>query len=498
MEDTIYRIIKLYGEEYKWKCAIFWSYITGEEKSIFSYVTSWYDKGLKGSKFIRLSKQASFGIGEGLIGDVIKSRKYRWIQNISKAEKYRRKDVAMRTGINSIYVAPIVSGKEVLGAIEFLGNKKHFPVDFASTLQTGINQIYLYLKRKESEIQLAKSEEKSQTISELAPAIIYTANEKGLITSLNPAVESITGLKSNDLIGKPVLELFCPDNRDEVATAYKTQRDNNNLVSFEASIVTNKNEDLIAEVKEKTRYLSTGEIERIGIIRDVTERYFLEKQKDLWMGIATHELKTPLSSIKAFSQILTKKGKNIKPKERQNYLLRINKLADEMTGLIQDLLDITKIRTGSLEISSEKCNINELINEVVEEMLPVTNHKVIFKKDEKVYINCDRRRIEQVIINLLSNAIKYSPAGSKIIIKTENKKDTVALSVQDFGKGIEDKNKKHVFELFYRGESKNNSSFGLGLGLYISRAIVNAHNGNIWVESKVDEGSTFFVELPKK
>ncbi len=498
VEDTIYKILELYCTKYKWKSGIFWAQNTFAGKKEYQYITGWHDKKLKNSSFIKASKKVIFTSGNGVLSHVLKSKKPVWIQNLQALENYERRVFAKEVNLKSAYIIPITYTKDVMGILEFSGDIKTEPLDFIDTIRNGVVQLSHYLKKKETDIQLVRIKQKSETISELAPAIIYTADETGNITSLSPAVEKITGMRREDLIGKPLLSLFCSDNVKEVEQAFEEQRKSSEYVAFEASIITSKNQDLFAEVKEKTRNLGKGRLERIGIIRDVTERNLLEKQKDLWIGIATHELKTPISSIKAFAQILTKKKDSLKNGERARYLHRIDKLTDEMTNLIQDLLDITKIRAGALELMIENVDISLLTKEVMEDVQPVSEHKLVFEGDGRVFINCDKRRIQQVIVNIVSNAIKYSPPKSKVTLSVNEKKDTVLMAVKDEGKGIDETLQTRIFDLFYRGNNKRTgSSGGLGLGLFISKAIVTAHGGKIWVESKVGQGSTFFVEIPR-
>lgn len=353
------------------------------------------------------------------------------------------------------------------------------------------------LKEMNLVFNLPEVKKKSQILVELAPAIIYTTDGEGIITSLNPAVESITGRRADELIGQPLLSLICPDDVARTEKELTEQRKKSNLVSLESSIITKASGDLISEIKEKTHTLPDGRKERIGIIRDVTERYMLEKQKDLWMGIATHELKTPLASIKAFAQILEAKAKHSKFTGFTGHLEQINRLTDEMAGLVNDLLDVTRIRTGKLDLELEQFDLTELIYETLKKTQPThKSHKVVIAAKETYKITGDRYRISQVVQNLVNNAIKYSEPGTQVTLDVQSKKNKVLLSVQDRGRGISSKNLKKIFDLFYRANEGPHST-GMGLGLFICNAIVTAHNGKIWVESKVGEGSKFFVEFPK-
>ncbi len=223
-----------------------------------------------------------------------------------------------------------------------------------------------------------------------------------------------------------------------------------------------------------------------------------EKQKDNFIGLASHELKTPVTSVKAFAQVLHTKFKKAGDEESALLLMKMGGQLNKLTGLIGDLLDASKLERGKLQFDKKFFDFNEVVEEIVEEMQRTTdNHKIIKKLDRTKSIYGDRNRIGQVLINLLTNAIKYSPQADKVIVKTRRDKDGVTLSIQDFGVGIPKDAKEHVFEQFYRVDGKREETFpGMGLGLYVCAEIIKRHHGKIWVESEKGKGSTFSFSLP--
>jgi signal transduction histidine kinase len=169
-----------------------------------------------------------------------------------------------------------------------------------------------------------------------------------------------------------------------------------------------------------------------------------------------------------------------------------------LTSLIGDLLDVTKLQEGKLQFQAEDFDFNALVNELVEEVQRTTDRHMIIKElGPTRIVNGDRDRIGQVLTNFLTNAIKYSPQSDKIVVQTISDKAQVILSVQDFGIGIAQDKLPHIFERFYRVTGENQETYpGLGLGLYISSEIITRQKGQIWVESSVGKGSTFFFSLP--
>jgi PAS domain S-box-containing protein len=222
------------------------------------------------------------------------------------------------------------------------------------------------------------------------------------------------------------------------------------------------------------------------------------EQKDEFISIASHELKTPVTSLKGFTQILKLKFEQEENSQAVDLLSRMDKQVDKLTKLIVELLDATKIENGQLKFSKEDFDFNALVLETAEEMQRTTEkHTIKVKLVDTKLICCDKDRIGQVIINLVSNAIKYSPNANEILITSSIENDTLKLCVKDYGIGIPAEKQSHVFDRFFRVSGDKQDTFpGLGLGLFISSEIIKRHNGNLTVKSIVGEGSTFCFTLP--
>ena len=221
----------------------------------------------------------------------------------------------------------------------------------------------------------------------------------------------------------------------------------------------------------------------------------LMSKKDEFMNVASHELKTPITNMKGYLQILKKEfvkknGSSINLLEKADH--QINKL----TGLVNDLLDVTKIQAGKMLYNFCEFEISQVISEVVSQaQVAVTTHQIMITGTVQSRVQGDKNRIEQVISNLLSNAVKYSPNAEKIIISTSLTGNAIQISVKDFGIGIPAENQKHIFDRFYRVEECSQQFSGLGLGLYISAEIIRRHGGTIGVMSDAS-GTEFYFSLP--
>jgi PAS domain S-box-containing protein len=236
-----------------------------------------------------------------------------------------------------------------------------------------------------------------------------------------------------------------------------------------------------------------------SISTDVTQQKELEKRKDDFVNMASHELKTPITSMKLYLEVLTARlqteDKNIK-----KILSRIRYQTENLQELVSDLLDVSKIQTGKLTFNKTEFVLNELVSEIIQDMQDSTSkHDITFHTKQKVTVYGDRFRLYQVLTNLLTNAIKYSPDGGVVKVSLKREDSKAVVRVQDFGIGIPREQQKKIFDRLYQVTDPKEKTFpGLGMGLYISKEIMRRHKGTIWVESEKDKGSTFFITLPLK
>lgn len=231
-------------------------------------------------------------------------------------------------------------------------------------------------------------------------------------------------------------------------------------------------------------------------LRDITEFKKREQQKDDFMSMASHELKTPITTLKAYSQLAQQlAGDN---KQLQKYLEGIEKQVNSLNELISNLLDVTRIEAGKLSMSIRPFDFASLLKEITEALqLTTPTHKLIIGKFPSVTIEADKDRTAQVITNFITNAVKYSPKANIVRIDAHSDNKGIRLCVKDYGIGIAKEHLTQVFERFYRVDESEQIS-GLGMGLFISKQIIEKQGGRLWVESKPGEGSTFCFWLPLK
>ena len=280
-----------------------------------------------------------------------------------------------------------------------------------------------------------------------------------------------------------------------------------------------KVEERTAELNEKMKKLQESESATLNILEDLqqtidklkeTQRTIelqniqlkkLDRIKSDFLNITSHELRTPMSAIKGYVQMVIKEKLGQITDEQRQALNVVLRNTDRLDNLIRDILDVSRLESGTMKFVPEKTHPGGLTVEAVETMQPsaeLKNIKINTEIEQDLpEIIVDPERIKQVIINIVNNAIKFSPNGTIINVRTKKENDYVLFEVQDYGRGIPKDKQEKIFEIFYQVDSGMDRKFGgAGLGLAISRGIILSHGGNIWVESEPGKGSTFRFTLP--
>jgi PAS domain S-box-containing protein len=344
-----------------------------------------------------------------------------------------------------------------------------------------------------------ESEERFRTIAENMSQLAWMADERGWIFWYNQRWYDYTGTTLQQMEGWGWQKVHHPDHMQRVVEklrhcfatgevwedTFPLRGKNGSYRWFLSRAIPIRNEQ--------------GQVMRwFGTHTDITEQKHLEQQKDDFLGVASHELKTPITSIKAFAQLLERRFRQSGDTRSAALLQKMDAQLNKLTSLVEDLLDVTKIENGQLLFHFSSFEYNKLINEVGEEtQRTAIRHIIVQDLAASVSLHADRERIGQVLTNLLTNAIKYSPQAEIVLVKTTCSADAIITSVQDFGIGIPKEKLPHLFEHFYRVEGDSQTTYpGLGLGLYISAECIKRHHGSIWVESEEGQGTTVSFSLP--
>jgi chemotaxis family two-component system sensor kinase Cph1 len=253
-------------------------------------------------------------------------------------------------------------------------------------------------------------------------------------------------------------------------------------------------EQLEAEIEERKK--AEQEARNQQVLKHAAEE--LMAKKDEFMSIASHELKTPITSVKASLQLLQRMAEKDEALAAVSpFVNKASRQVNKLTGIINDLLDVTRIQAGKLNLTKTDFNFYELATECAENcQIEDNKHEIEIQGNKGLTVNADRNRIEQVLCNFLTNALKYSPEGEFIKLSFEKQVNgCVKVSVADNGIGIPADKIENIFDRFYRVENNSQSFSGIGLGLYISSEVIKQHDGEIGVESAVGIGSTFWFSI---
>ncbi len=421
-------------------------------------------------------------------------------------------------GLQSYMGVPLLVRGKVIGAITFSSVQPHryytqddlvFVQEIARRVALTLDHIRLYgnlqkelTERKRTEEALRLREEEHYRLG----AIVESSNDaivgktlQGIITSWNQAAERLFGYPAQEAIGQHITLIIPTHLYSEEEEIIHKLRQGIHIKHFET--VRRRKDGTYVEVSLSISPIKDSSGKIIGaskIARDITEQKELERRKDEFISMASHELKTPVTSIKGFTQLLLRRFQQRDDREALHFLSRMDAQLNKLVKLINDLLDISRMQTGQLEYRQEPFELDVLAQEVIENMRGMTQtHSLILENSEPVCVFGDRDRIGQILINLLTNAIKYSPHADKVLVQVGADGKNAVVRVQDFGIGIAPAYQKKIFERFYQvGEPEVKTYPGLGIGLYISKQIVERHHGRIEVQSRKGEGATFSVILP--
>src|SRR5690242_5708728 len=350
------------------------------------------------------------------------------------------------------------------------------------------------------EQELKASEARFRMFADSMPQIVWAADPEGNLTYINKAFYIYSGLSPDaENLGEKWLDIIHPDEREETVRNWEASMRSGTEFTIEHRFQSKNGEYRWQLTRGVPIYDEQGNVETwVATSTDIQEIKELDQQKDHFISIASHELKTPITSIKGYVQILESIYKESEDAFLKKSLSAVDKQIVKLTNLISDLLDLSKLKLGNLHLVKESFNLNELVEEVVEEMRLVKQDftiQVNLGKDAHVF--ADRERISQVLVNFLTNAIKYSPKNKLVEVRSIVDESYFTVFVKDKGIGINKQSQEKVFERFYRVEGTNEKTYpGFGIGLFICSEIIERHNGKIGVDSVPGEGSEFYFSLP--
>jgi len=328
---------------------------------------------------------------------------------------------------------------------------------------------------------------------------IVVVNTEGKRTYCSPSVKNIIGYTDQEYLNFPPWLLGHPDELQDIKEKYQRLINEPGGNTILIHRMRHKMGHWIWVESRVTNLLHEPKVAAmIANFNDVTERVENDQLRRDFIGVVSHELRSPLTGIKLYGQLLYKKLSDTDNGASAEFLKKILQQVNHMERMLADLTDVATIRTGRMQLNIAPFDFNLLANEVAESLQQATEkHCIQLNLKALNEISADEERLRQVVVNLVSNAIKYSPDGGDITISSEEKDGYLIVCVQDNGMGIPVSDKDRIFDRLYRVSGQTKGIKGLGLGLYICKQIIQLHGGSIEVESEEGKGSAFRISLPQ-
>lgn len=382
-----------------------------------------------------------------------------------------------------------------------------------SSLSTSLNEIINTFEARTEAVEktyatvLYEKNTLSSIISNANMGIIGL-DSKHQILVFNKMAEKLLGINPQEAFGKNISQVFTIYNKDgeipELVYCPSTGYNDNVQIFSESSLklTTFKGKDIIVNFTAVPIHDEKSPLECIVRIEDTTNKSQLENMKLDFVSMAAHELRTPLTSIKGYLSVFIKENQTKLSADQMMLIERVDNSAKQLTDLVENLLNVSRIERGALSVNIQPINWLDLVKETVNEFIDKAREKQIilsFTEPQQSIpdIQADKLKISEVLNNFISNAIKYTQPGGKVNVWVELKGNDVVTHVTDTGQGIPKEAQPYLFSKFFRVNNVMQQSLkGNGLGLYIAKAIVDIHHGKVWVDSEVGKGSTFSFSVP--
>ncbi len=401
---------------------------------------------------------------------------------------------------------PLIAREKVIGVIFVFRNYPGiFSTNDRALLQSFANQAAIAVDNAQLYQQVNQDKQRMDALIDSAADGILILSPGHLITLCNRAFTRIMAQPVSAIVGKShedVIELMCHEDMLtlEQAEAGGWPLTPNATLYVEGDLQRSSGVSLPVGITYAPLISDEGNLVNIiATVRDITRFREAEELKSTFISVISHELKTPVALIKGYVGTLRREDANWDREIISDSLAVIEEEADRLTGLIENLLDASRLQAGGLSINLSDVDLNTVARRIAKHFqTQSTIHNIVvdFPEDFPV-INGDETRLEQVLSNLVSNAIKYSPQGGEIRITGQVRPSQVIICVSDQGPGLAPEDIPHIFDRFYRSSIAKRTTKGAGLGLYLARAVIEAHGGRIWVDPQPDTGGRICFSIPR-
>jgi PAS domain S-box-containing protein len=502
--EAVPRILQIVCESLGWDVGALWT--VDEEAHILRCVEVWRQPSVHVPEFEADGRRRTFAPGVGLPGRIWVSGKPAWISDVAADTNFARGPVAHREGLHAAVGFPVLVGRKVLGVIEFLSREVREPEDdLLEMMATVGGQVGQFLERRQAEEKLRQSEQNLADFFDNAAMGLHWEGPDGMVLRANRAELEMLGYTEDEYVGHHIAEFHAdsPVIEDILARLPRgvTLRD------YEARLRCKDGSIKHVLIDSNVLWEHGKFVHARCFTRDITDRKRAEEAlkeadrlKDEFLATLAHELRNPLGPISNAVQILRLTGGKGQANERVQETLE--RQVRHMIRLVDDLLEVSRITRGKLELRKERVELTAVVASALEASRPLieaAGHELtVTLPPDPVMLEADPVRLAQVLVNLLNNAAKYTDQGGRIWLTAEQRGNEVVVRVRDTGIGLPAEMLPHIFEMFTQVDrSSRHAQGGLGIGLTVVRSLVHMHGGSAHAHSAgPGQGSEFTVRLP--
>jgi len=422
----------------------------------------------------------------------------RLLQNLTRAASW---------GLLAGVVLPLIARKQVLGVILIFRNyQSGFSANDTALLQSFADQAAIAVHNARLYTQVIHEKRRMDALLDSAADGILILNHAHVIEHCNPAFARMMGIPRNQIRNHSHEEIIRWQKRRDGLSLEQAEAGGwpltpNATLYVEGDMIRNGGMPLPVGITYAPLLSADGNLLNIvATVRDITRFREADELKSTFISVISHELKTPVALIKGYVSTLRREDASWDREIVQDSLAVIEEEADRLTELIENLLDASRLQAGALAINLADVALDVLVRRIAERFgVQSTSHEFIVDfPDHFPIILADEDRLAQVLNNLISNSMKYSPHGGEIRISGQVRSEQVIVCVSDQGPGIDAGDIPHIFDRFYRSKDASRTTKGAGLGLYLARAVVEAHGGRIWVDPRPGDGARICFSLPRE
>jgi PAS domain S-box-containing protein len=493
IEDAAGWVLRAVAEAVNWPVGAMW--LIDKTTDRMRCIDFWCHAAIDAATFEQQTRASEFkrGVGPGRTWEMNKPT---WIVDVTKEQKFSRQETALAAGLHAAFSFPMVLDGEVVGVVEF------FTLSVLEPDEPMLKMFDALGQQLGEFVGRTRAQEQLERFFTMSGDLLCIATFAGYFTRVNASWHRVLGYTSTELMAHPFIDLVHYEDREATANAVAELTQGKPIALFENRY---RCKDGAYRWFNWTATPKLDEQLIYAVAHDTTDRKILEQQtqetlkmRNDFVSFVTHQLRTPLSGIKWMLELAKETDE---AEEKASYVEDARESADRLIGLVNDLLDASRLESGKLQVSLEPVQLRQLTDDVLADVATLVrerNHELDIQCDPDVpTAMLDLQLLRQVILNLASNAIKYTPPGGRIEIRIRREGNALHWSIRDSGIGISEESQKRLFEKFFRADNAHTiDTEGTGLGLYLVRLIVERLGGTITCESEVGRGTLFHFMLP--